>query len=256
MGSVFVTRAVPGDALDRLAEAGHAVDLWPGELPPPAADLVAHLATADAALTMVTDRIDAQAIAASHSLKVISNMAVGYDNVDPAVAADAGVWLTNTPGVLAETTADLAFALLMAAARQVARGDRDARAGLWKTWSPTGYLGTDIHGATLGIVGLVAIGGAMACRALGFGLRILYASRTRKPAAEAAIGAEFTSLDDLLKTADFVSLHVPPTPATREINTARIPEVAEPARVSHPAGTVISTDPALVDKTATIRSPS
>ena len=221
MGSVFVTRAVPGDALDRLAEAGHSVDLWSGELPPPAADLVAHLATADAALAMVTDRIDAQAIAASPSLKVISNMAVGYDNVDPAVAADAGVWLTNTPGVLAETTADLAFALLMAAARQVARGDRDARAGLWKTWSPTGYLGTDIHGATLGIVGLGEIGEAMARRGRGFGMRILYASRTRKPAVEAAIGAEFTSLDGLLEVADFVSLHMPLTPVTRGLIGAR-----------------------------------
>lgn len=215
MPTVFVTRAVPGDALDRLRASGCTIDLWPGDLPPPPEDLRAHLHGADAALTMVTDRIDAAMIAESPALKVISNMAVGYDNVDPSVAAEAGVWLTNTPGVLAETTADLAFALLMAAARHVSLGDHDARAGRWKTWSPTGYLGTDIHGATLGIVGLGEIGEAVARRARGFGMRILYASRTRKPAVEAALGVEFVPLSHLLGAADFVSLHVPLSPATR-----------------------------------------
>ena len=224
MGTVFVTRTVPGDALDRLRAAGHTVDLWPGELPPPAEDLAAHLRAADAGLTMVTDRIDAAMLASSPSLKVISNMAVGYDNVDPGVAAAAGVWLTNTPGVLAETTADLAFALLMAAARHVSHSDRDARAGLWKTWSPTGYLGADVHGATLGIVGLGEIGEAVARRARGFGMRVLYASRTRKPAVEAANGVEYTSLAELLAASDFVSLHVPLTPETRGLIGA--PELA------------------------------
>ncbi|MGE0572845.1 MAG: 2-hydroxyacid dehydrogenase [Dehalococcoidia bacterium] len=248
MGTVFVTRTVPGDALDRLRAAGHNVDVWPGELPPPASDLAAHLRDADAALTMVTDRIDAAVLAACPSLKVISNMAVGYDNVDPAVAAAAGVWLTNTPGVLAETTADFAFALLMAAARRVAHSDRDARAGLWKTWSPTGYLGTDVHGATLGIVGLGEIGEAVARRARGFGMRVLYASRTRKPAVEAANGVEYASLPELLAASDFVSLHVPLTPETRGLIGA--PELAAMRStailVNTARGTVIDQDALVV----------
>ncbi|MFN0146737.1 MAG: 2-hydroxyacid dehydrogenase [Dehalococcoidia bacterium] len=215
MGRVFITRAIPGTAVATLQAAGHDVDVWPGELPPSRDDLLARLTACDGALTMVTDRIDAELFAACPRLRVISNMAVGYDNVDPAVAAAAGAWLTNTPGVLAETTADMAFALLLAAARKVALSDRETRGGAWRTWSPTGYLGVDAFGATLGIVGLGEIGQAMARRGRGFSMPILYAGRTRKEAAEAALGAEFVSLEDLLRRSDFVSVHTPLTPETR-----------------------------------------
>jgi len=209
MAKVFITRKVPGRTLDMLRQAGHTPDLWDGELPPPPAALAERLALAEAALTLLTDRIDAPLLAASPALKVIANMAVGYDNVDPREAAHAGVWLTNTPGVLAETAADLAFALLLAAARRVVESDRDTRAGGWRTWSPTGFLGQDVHGATIGIVGLGEIGEAMARRARGFSMRILYASRTPKPGAEREFGAQRRELVDLLRESDFVSLHVP-----------------------------------------------
>lgn len=217
VGTVFITRAVPGTAPATLAAAGHRVEVWRGELPPPRAALVEALAHADAVMAMVTDRMDAPLLAASPRLRVIANMAVGYDNVDPAGAAEAGVWLTNTPGVLAETTADLAFALLLAGARQVVASDRDTRAGGWKTWSPTAFLGRDVHGATLGIIGLGEIGSAVARRARGFAMRVLYCGRTRRPEREAELGVEWASLATLLAAADFVTLHTPLTPGTRHL---------------------------------------
>jgi len=221
MGRVFVTRTIPGRAPELLAAAGHDLDVWPEAGPPGREALAAALSASDAALTMVTDRIDRALLDASPKLKVLSNMAVGYDNVDPKVAAGAGVWLTNTPGVLAETTADMAFALLMAAARQVVASDRDTRAGGWAAWSPTAFLGQDVGGATLGIVGLGEIGLAMAKRGRGFGMRVLYSSRTRKEALEAQFGVERAALEDLLREADFVSLHTPLTPETRHMIGAR-----------------------------------
>ncbi len=223
MARVFVTRQVPGRAIERLQEAGHEPDIWPGELPPGSA-LSDGLAGAAAALTMVVDRVAPDLLAANPGLRIVANMAVGYDNIDPAAAADLGVWVTNTPGVLAETTADHAFALLMAAARHIALSDRDTRAGGWRTWSPTAFLGNDIHGATLGIVGLGEIGAAMARRATGFGMRLLHTSRTRKPDLERDLGIERVPLDDLLARADFVSLHTPLTPETRGLIGA--PELA------------------------------
>ncbi len=215
MGHVFITRAVPGRALESLTAAGHSVQLWPGDLPPSPEALAAALAAADAAFTTVVDFVSPAMLAASPRLKIVANMAVGYDNIDPAAAAELGVWVTNTPGVLAETTADMAWALLMAAARNVVASDRDTRAGGWKTWSPTGFLGVDVFGATLGIVGLGEIGEAVARRATGFKMRILYHSRTRKPALEADLGLEYAAFPDLLAGSDFISLHTPLTAETR-----------------------------------------
>jgi glyoxylate reductase len=217
MGHVFITRAVPGRAVELLTAAGHSVESWPGDLPPPPETLAAKLARADAAFTTVVDFVSTDMLAAAPRLKIVANMAVGYDNVDPAAAAELGIWVTNTPGVLAETTADMAWALLMAAARNVVASDRDTRAGGWQTWSPTGFLGVDVFGATLGIVGLGEIGEAVARRATGFKMRVLYQSRTRKPALEADLGLEYRALPDLLAEADFVSLHTPLTPATRHL---------------------------------------
>ena len=211
---VFVTRRVPGRAIEMLEEAGHDVTVWPGDFPPDPDSLREGVLKADAALTLVTDPVDGDLLDAAPGLRVVANMAVGYDNVDADAAAAAGVWATNTPGVLHETTADLAFALLLAAARNVVLSDRDTREGGWKTWSPTGFLGTDPYGSTLGIVGLGEIGRAVACRARGFGMTVLAATRTHRPEVEAELGVERVPLPDLLARSDFVTLHVPYGPET------------------------------------------
>lgn len=196
-----------------LQEAGHEVDVWPGELPPDENTLGARIAGVDAVLALLTDRFDSRVFEAASNLRVVANMAVGFDNVNVEDARTAGVWVTNTPGVLAETTADFAFSLLLAAARNVAVAERETRAGGWKTWSPTGYLGPDVHGATLGVVGLGEIGRAVTRRAQGFGMRILAHTRTPDPAESS--GVEFVTLEGLLAESDFISLHVPLTAETR-----------------------------------------
>ncbi len=214
MAHVFVSRQLPGRAVAMLEAEGHTAEVWPGELPPPQQVLAEALANADAAIVLLTDRIDASLLDRAPRLQVVANVAVGYDNIDVEAAAARGVWVTNTPGVLHETTADFAFALLLAAARRVTASERAARAGGWKTWSPTAFLGPDVHGAVLGIVGLGQIGTAVARRARGFSMRVLYTSRTRKPALEEELGIEWRTLDGLLSESDFVSLHVPLTPET------------------------------------------
>lgn len=220
MARIFVTRELPGPAVEDLRAAGHEVDQWTDPLPPSPGELRARLAPADAVLSLLTERFDDALLEAAPCLRVIANMAVGYDNVDPAAAAARGIWVTNTPGVLAETTADFAFALLMALARRVVESDRDTRAGGWRSWSPTAFLGPDVHGATLGIVGLGEIGAAMARRARGFGMTVLAATRTPRPAAEAALGVTRVAVDELLERAAIVSLHTPLTPATRHLMDA------------------------------------
>ena len=248
MGHVFVTRRVPGRAVELLREAGHGVTVWPGDLPPDPGALRANLLEADAALTMVTDPVGADLLAAAPRLRAVANMAVGYDNIDAVAAAAAGVWATNTPGVLHETTADLAFALLLAAARNVVASDRDTRAGGWRTWSPTAFLGPDPSGATLGIVGLGEIGRAVARRASGFGMTVLAATRTARPEIERELGVERVALPELLARADFVSLHVPYGPETeRLIGPAEFAAMKETAILVNTArGGVIDQD-ALVE---------
>ncbi len=189
--------------------------LWEGELPPTPQELRDGAADADGLLTLLTDRVDRELLAAAPRLLAISNMATGFDNIDLAAATERGVLVTRTPGVLSETTADFAFALLLAAARRVVQGDRYARAGRWKTWGPEVLLGHDVHGATIGIVGMGGIGEEMAKRARGFGMQIVYNSRTRKPSLERRYGMEHLELDALLQVADFVTLHAPLTSETR-----------------------------------------
>jgi glyoxylate reductase len=227
---VFVSRRLPGDAVEQLRAVAD-VDEWEEDLPPPRTTLIEHLREADGAVTLLTERIDADLLAACPRLKVVANMAVGYDNIDVAACTAAGVLATNTPGVLTETTADFAFALLMAAARHVVEGDAFTRAGKWKTWDPTLLLGTDVWGATLGIVGLGQIGAAMARRGRGFGMRVLYATRTRRPDLEAELGLEHRPLDELLAEADFVSLHVPLTTETHHLIDARRLALMKPTAV-------------------------
>jgi glyoxylate reductase len=226
---VFVTRPIAEAAIRRLAETAR-VDLWDDDAPPPPADLAEHLRPCDAVLAMVSDRFDAATIAGAPHLGVISNLAVGVDNIDLAAATRARVAVGHTPGVLAETTADLAFALMMAVARRVAEADRFVRAGRWRMWTPRLMLGRDVWGATLGIIGWGAIGQAVARRASGFGMRVLYATREKpsaarrakaltKPAKAAtsvsAAGAERVALAQLFAESDFISLNLPLTAETR-----------------------------------------
>jgi glyoxylate reductase len=199
----FVTRRLPGAALDRLA-AEHEVEVWPERLPPKPPELRARTAECEGILTLLTDRIDAELIEGAPRLQAISNYAVGVDNVDLEAATRRGIPVGHTPDVLTETTADLAVALMLGAARRLVEGDRTVRAGGWLTWEPGLLLGRDLHDATVGIVGMGRIGTAVARRVEGFGCRVVHTSASRG-----------IPLEQLLEQADFVTLHCPLTPRTR-----------------------------------------
>ena len=209
------------------------MDVWPDELPPPRAALLRRVAGCDGILTLLTDRVDDELLdAAGPQLRVVSNYAVGHDNVDVAACARRGIAVGNTPGVLTETTADLAWALLMAAARRLPEADRYVRAGRWRTWGPLLLLGPDVHGATIGIVGFGRIGQAVARRAQGFGMEILYHDVHRPPdEITAPLGATWVSLEDLLARSDFVSLHVNLTDETRHLINAYTLAAMKPTAV-------------------------
>ena len=213
---VYITRRIPDAGLDLIRQACDVI-LWEGDEPPPYETLVDHVRDADGLLCLLTDRIDDALMAAAPRLRVISQMAVGYDNIDVAAATRRGILVGYTPDVLTEATADMAFALLMAAARRLVEGVDYARAGRWRTWGPLTLLGRDVHGATLGIVGLGRIGRAVARRARGFDMRVLYYDCARDEAAEREFGPACLDLDTLLAESDFVTLHVPLTPATRHL---------------------------------------
>ncbi len=215
---VFITRRIAEEAIDRIATAAE-VEVWPGELPPPPETILEKAAGADGLVTLLSDRIDAAVMAAAPRLKVVSNYAVGFDNIDVAEATRRGIVVGNTPDVLTGTTADFAFALLMAAARRVVEADGYTRRGQWRAWGPMVLLGQDVHGSTLGIVGLGRIGAEMARRARGFGMRVLYRDVVRlSPADEADLGVEYVAdTDVLLAQSDFVSLHIPLRPETTHL---------------------------------------
>ena len=199
---------MPGDALERLADQAD-IDLWPDEMPPPYDELALRTAPCDGLLCMLTDRIDAALIHAAPRLRVLSQMAVGYDNIDVAAATARGIRVGNTPGVLTEATADLTFALILAVARRIVEAERYVREGRWQTWDPRGLLGLELYGATLGIVGFGKIGQAVARRAQGFGMRVLYASRSAGRSPDETTLAARTDVDALLRESDIVTLHVP-----------------------------------------------
>ena len=205
MAKVFVTRRLPFEALDRLREV-HEVDEWPGDMPPSPAEMHAGVAEAEGLLSLVTDRVDAAVLGAAPRLRAIANMAVGTDNIDLEAAAERGIPVGNTPDVLTDATADLAFALLLALARKIVPGAAKVRDGEWRTWEPAGDLGADLAGATLGVIGWGRIGQAVARRAEGFGMDVIHSSRSSG-----------VSLEDLLARADFVSVHTPLTPETRHL---------------------------------------
>ena len=219
--TVYVTRKIPEVGLDRLREQ-HEVVVWDGILPPETDHIKSRLASldADGLVCLVSDEIDADVLDASSDLSVVSTFSVGYDHIDVAAAADRGIAVGHTPGVLTETTADLTWALLLACARRTVESHAYVEADEWQAWGPRLLTGPDVHDATLGIVGLGKIGTAVARRGSGFGMDVLYTGPNRKPdheaaLAEAGVDATFVDREELLADSDFVSLHVPLTEGTR-----------------------------------------
>lgn len=244
---IFVTRPLPGDAMARLREE---CDLRSNDEERVLSrdEILQGVEGRQGLVCLVTDAIDGEVMDRSAELRVIANMAVGYDNIDVRAATERGILVTNTPGVLTETTADLAWALILAIARRVSEGDRLVRSGEWRGWGPSQLLGTDVHGATLGIVGLGAIGRAAARRGRAFDMEVLYWNRTcLSEAEEAELGLSYRSLENLLDESDFVSIHVAYNRETHHligakelaklgegsylINTARGPVVDEAALI-------------------------
>jgi glyoxylate reductase len=244
--TIYVTRRLPQPALDRLAEVFD-VSVNPDDRVLAKDEIIRNVKGRDALLCLLTDTIDADVMDAEPKLQVLSNYAVGFNNIDIAAATIRQLPVTNTPGVLTETSADLTFALIMAVARRITEGDRLTRAGQFHGWGPMMLLGVDVYGKTLGIVGLGRIGEAVARRATGFNMNVLYTNRSPRLEAEQRYGARRVPLDTLLRESDFVSLHVPLNKETHHligerelnqmkptaflINTARGPVVDEKALV-------------------------
>jgi glyoxylate reductase len=240
---VFVTRRIPAVGLDLILAQCDA-EVWPGELPPPYETIRAKVATCDGLVSLLTDRIDPPLLDAAPRLKVVSNYAVGFNNIDIPACTARGIAVGNTPGVLTDATADMAFCLLIGAARRLVDGHEYGKANKWKTWEPLGHLGQDLAGRTLGIVGMGRIGYALArrCR-LGWDMQVLYHDVFRSEKAETELGARSVDIDTLLAQSDFVSVHTDLNDKTRGlfnratfqkmkrsavfINTARGPIVVE-----------------------------
>ncbi|MFL5821861.1 MAG: 2-hydroxyacid dehydrogenase [Solirubrobacteraceae bacterium] len=233
----FVTRQLPGEALKRL-QTRHEVEVWPDRAPPTPEQLLEHAGDAQGLLSLLTDRLDARAMEGMPNLKVISNYAVGYDNVDLTAAAARGIKVGNTPDVLTDATADLTFTLLLAAARRLPEAFAAARDGEWLGWEPAGFLGAEVHGQTLGIVGFGRIGQAVAARAGGFAMRVIHTTSKSGPA----------DCDWLLDESDFVSLHTPLTPTTRHLIDANALKRMKPTAILiNTARGQLVDQPALID---------
>ncbi len=206
---VYVTRELP-ERGSRIIKERFDAEVWPEYAAPPKNVIIGKAAKVDALATLLSDKIDAEVFDAAPNLKIVSQLAVGFDNIDVKEATRRGIYVTNTPGVLTETTADFAWTLLMAAARRVVEADRYVRTGKWKVgWHPTMLQGRDVYGATMGIVGLGRIGLALAKRARGFDMKILYYDVVRREDLEKELGMQYAETDNLLQKADFVSVHVP-----------------------------------------------
>jgi glyoxylate reductase len=214
---VFITRKLPDDVIAPIKDIAE-VAMWPhDDIPVPRDVLINEAKKADALLTMVSDAIDQDVLKAGKSLKVVANMGVGFDNIDVAAATKYGIAVCNTPDVLTDTTADLTFALLLATARRVVEAAQFIKEGKWKSWSPFLLAGADVHHKTIGIVGMGKIGQAVAKRAVGFDMNILYHNRSRNIEAEKQLGATYCSFPELLETADFVVCLTPLTNETRHM---------------------------------------
>ncbi|WP_079507125.1 2-hydroxyacid dehydrogenase [Mesobacillus jeotgali] len=219
---VFITRRMPEETIADLTDRFE-VKMWDHEdIPAPREVLLAEAKKASGMITMLSDKIDEELLSAGENLKVVANLAVGFDNVDLEAATKRGIVVTNTPDVLTETTADLTFALLMAAARRIVEAADYIKADKWKGWGPYLLAGNDVYGKTIGIVGMGKIGEAVARRAKGFGMDILYHNRSRKPEAEKEIGAIYSSFDDVVTKADFVVSLAPLTAETKNLFTAEV----------------------------------
>lgn len=242
MPRVFVTRHIPESGLDLLRESCE-VDVWEGQLPPPRDEILWRVRDVDGIIPLLTDKVDAEVMDASPNLRVIANYAVGYDNVDIAAATKRGITVTNTPEVLTEATADMAWSLMLAAARRIPESIAYVKSGSWRTWEPGLLLGKDIWGATLGVVGLGRIGSAVARRSSGFNMRVIY---TANRESEEALGAgwEHTDLDHLLADSDFVSLHVPLADRTHKLINAETLNKMKPGAVliNTARGPIVDTD--------------
>jgi len=243
---IYVTRQLFDEAIEILEEHAE-VEVYEGvDDAIPRELLMEKVADVEGLLPLLTERIDAEVMDAAEGLKVISNYAVGYNNIDVAAATERGIYVTNTPGILTDTTADCAFALLMAVARRIPEADRHVKAGGWvHAWGPRMFVGTDVHGKTLGIIGLGRIGSAIARRAKGFDMNVIYYDEHRRRDLEKELGVRYAPLKELLTDSDYVSLHVPLTVSTRHmigkreltmmkgtaflINTSRGPVVDEDA---------------------------
>ncbi|QDU21645.1 2-hydroxyacid dehydrogenase [Urbifossiella limnaea] len=245
MPRVFVARRIPAAGLDRIAAAAD-VDVWPDRLPPSPDQLRERVRGCDGLVSLLTDRVDAALLDAAPTLKVVSNFAVGFNNVDVPACTARGVRVGNTPGVLTDATADIAVTLMLAAARRLGESATDAKEGRWLTWEPLGWLGQDLAGKTLGIVGMGRIGFATAKRLHhGWGMKVLYTARSAKPDADRELAARRVELDELLRDSDYVSLHADLNPTTKGlfgadafgkmkrtavfVNTSRGPLVDQPA---------------------------
>ena len=215
--TIFITRKLPDELVAPLKEK-FTVRMWDSEeVAVTKAVLREEIAQVDALWTMLSDTIDRDMLESAANLKVISNLAVGFNNIDIEAAKEKGIIVTNTPDVLTETTADLAFGLLLATARRFNSAEKDLRQGGWLSWTPMGFTGMDIHGTTVGIIGMGRIGEAVARRAKGFNMHVLYHNRNRKLETEEKYDVEYVELDDLLKQADHVVILVPFTEETKEM---------------------------------------
>ncbi|NIS78686.1 MAG: D-glycerate dehydrogenase [Anaerolineales bacterium] len=227
---VYVTRHLPESAWRKLSEACEAQS-WDEVTPPPYKTILEQVKDKDGLLCLLTDEIDSALMDSAPKLRVISQCAVGYDNIDVNAATERGILVGNTPGVLTDATADFAFALLLAAARRLGEAIDFVRAGKWETWGLTLLLGQEVYGATLGILGLGRIGHAVAKRARGFDMRILYHDTVRRSDAEATLGVEYRDFDDLLRESDYVSLHVNLSEETRHLIDNHAFKIMKPSAV-------------------------
>jgi glyoxylate reductase len=244
---IAVTRRIPEAGLKLLRDAGD-VRLWEGDRPPSRDELLELARDADGILSLLTDPIDGELLDTLTSVRVVSNFAVGFDNIDVPACTERGVAACITPDVLTDTTADFAFALLLSVARRVHESASSVPRGEWKTWEPLGFIGQDVFGSTIGIIGMGRIGLAVAKRATGFGMTILYSDMSRNEDAERDTGARKVDIDQLLRDSDFVSVHTPLTEETRHLIGAKQLAIMKPTSVliNTARGPVVDTD-ALVD---------
>ncbi len=245
--TLYISRLLP-DSVMTVARQQFQLVNEPRDVAPSWEAVKSGLREADAAICTLTDRLDASILAEVTRLKILANYAVGYNNIDLAAAATRGIVVTNTPDVLTDSTADLTWALILAVARRVAEGDAYVRSGAWAGWAPTQMLGTDVSGKVLGIVGMGRIGQAVAQRAAGFNMRICHTSRTLHHSGRLSDQWEQRTLPDLLRDADFVSLHVPLTPSTHHLIGSRQLALMKPTAflINTSRGAIVE-EPALVD---------